>query len=1252
MSNPHKYRFAIDRGGTFTDVYAELPENKGFQVVKLLSEDPDNYADAPREGIRRILEKTSDRKLPDNELCSDRIEWIRMGTTVATNALLERKGVRCALLITKGFRDLLRIGYQNRPRLFDLEISKPELLYEQVVEIDERIRLIPKNPDQELSGSLNKTRQGTTGESVEILQEPDEENIRDQLRGILDRGIDSLAVVLMHSYLFPDHEELIGRIALGMGFAQVSLSNRVMPMVRMVARGDTTTVDAYLTPYIRQYLESFRSGFGDRLKSANLQFMQSDGGLVPADGFKGCNAILSGPAGGVVGYAMTAWSPAAKKPIIGFDMGGTSTDVSRFGGDFDLTHETETAGVRIQAPQLNINTVAAGGGSRLFFENGIFKVGPESAGAHPGPICYRKSGYLTVTDANLLLGRIQPDYFPRIFGKSGNLPLNIEAVQSAFRILADEINLYQAARKLPPMTVEQIASGFIRVANESMIRPIREISVMRGYDIKEHLLACFGGAGGQHACAIARSLGISRIVIHRFGGILSAYGMGLADVVSERQEPAAVVYSRDCHPQLDKRFDVFEKETVDDLKKQGFDRSRILIQRYLNLRYQGTDTSLMLREPADMDYSQAFKSRYLREFGFDLVDRDILVDDIRVRAIGKPSYLDRIAVPVQTGELEPDSYKRVYFDNCWQKTPVYVLEELGAGQVIEAPAIIIQQTSTIVLEPGCRTVVTEFGNLEIDIDHVSQRKIGRKEDPIQLSIFGNLFMSIAEQMGRSLQKTAVSTNIKERQDFSCAVFDNQGRLVANAPHQPVHLGSMGEAVRRQIEMGRKDWKEGDVLLTNHPLAGGSHLPDLTVVTPVWRDKVPIFFVASRGHHADIGGISPGSMPPFSKSLEEEGVCIKSFKLVENGSFQEEAVRELFIRPQRLADNTSVPGARMPADNLSDLKAQVAANQKGIELLMEMVGKYSLEVVQAYMGHIQINADQAVRDMLRKFADVRGLNVAETILAEDFLDDGSPIRLKLSINRDEGSALFDFTGTGPEIPGNLNTPRAVTYSAILYCLRCLIRKDIPLNHGCLNPIKVILPGGSLLNPAEQAAVVGGNVLTSQRITDVIFKAFSASAASQGCMNNLTFGNQRFAYYETIGGGAGAGKGWHGQSGVHTHMTNTRITDPEILEKRYPVLLAEFSLRADSGGEGQFKGGEGIIREMEFLQPLNVAILSERRVFAPYGLEGGEPGKKGRNLFIRKDENAMDIGGKNELQAQPGDRIRIMTPGGGGYGKVTD
>lgn len=1266
MSEPNKFRFAIDRGGTFTDVYAEVPGGSGVRVVKLLSEDPKNYPDAPREGIRRIISTVKGREFKAEELPTEDIEWIRMGTTVATNALLEREGARCALLVTRGFRDILKIGNQDRPQLFDLEIRKPELLYKEVVEVDERLRLVRDDEDlQSLRGEGCELVTGVTGEQLIVLQKPDPGKIKRALLSLKAKGIESLAVVLIHAYAWPEHELLIGALAQEVGFKQISLSAQVMAMVKMVPRGDTAMVDAYLTPHIHAYLESFRQGFKDGLANCNLQFMRSDGGLTSADNFTGSRAILSGPAGGVVGYAMTtagakkgdgALKAGRKTQVIGFDMGGTSTDVSRFGGEYELVYETETAGVRVQAPQLHIKTVAAGGGSRLFYVNGMFKVGPESAGAHPGPVCYRKDGYLALTDANLVLGRLQPDDFPHIFGPKENLPLDLEASRRAFAKLTEEINQDYAKQGRVSMTLEEVAYGFIQVANEVMVRPIREISVLRGFDIKEHTLATFGGAGPQHAVAMARALGIKRIAIHRYAGILSAYGMGLADVVVERQRPAAGILTAESLVGLFEGLEKLRWDAESELLNQGFSPNLINITLYLNLRYQGTDTALMISAPEDGNFAAKFADLYQREFGFVLIGRQIMVDDIRVRAVASGAGLRGHRLATSKGSALSERTVSCYFVGGWTPTPVYRLERLLAGDKISGPALIMHDTATILIEPDAEARISRSGDIEIQVGRrAGALKAATAVDPVQLSIFSNLFMSIAEQMGRTLQKTSISTNIKERLDFSCALFGPGGELVANAPHLPVHLGAMSEAVKAQITLHNGIFQEGDVLVSNHPAAGGSHLPDITVITPVLKDGKAIFFVASRGHHADIGGISPGSMPPFSRSLIEEGAAIRSFKLVKAGIFQEEGITALLQAPGQLsrsADEKKISGTRTLVDNLSDLKAQVAANRKGIELISEMIEHYSYAVVKAYMHHVQESAETAVRRSLKAMAatvvDRGDENVPVVIRAQDYMDDGTPICLTLTIDQKEGRGTFDFAGTGLQVWGNTNAPLAVTKSAILYALRCLIKEDLPLNHGVLVPIKIIVEPGSLLDPDAEAAVVGGNVLTSQRVVDVILKAFGVAAASQGCMNNLTFGNQSFGYYETLGGGAGAGPGWHGQSGVHSHMTNTRITDPEILERRYPVLLREFSLRPNSGGAGKFSGGDGLVREIEFLAPLNAAILSERRVFAPYGLKGGSPGVRGENTFIRADGCKVNLGGKNEVKAAIGDRLRIETPGGGGYG----
>ncbi|XP_075226295.1 5-oxoprolinase [Lycorma delicatula] len=1257
-----KFKFAIDRGGTFTDVYAKCPDGKARQI-KLLSVDPSNYPDAPREGIRRILEEETGIPMPQSQkIDGDLIEWIRMGTTVATNALLERKGESMALAITKGFKDLLYIGNQARPKIFDLELVTPDVLYKDVIEVD--CRVVP-SMDGKCKMKHNWPRvTGKTGEDLFITKALDKETLRINFIKLKEKGIKSIAVVLMHSYTYVEDELLVGEVARSVGFDHVSLSHEVMPMTRIVARGFTACADAYLTPHIKKYVQGFASGFKDNLKGVNVLFMQSDGGLTPMDVFNGSRAVLSGPAGGVVGYAATT---PGDQPVIGFDMGGTSTDVSRFAGSYEHVFESTTAGVTIQAPQLDVNTVAAGGGSCLFFRSGLFVVGPESAGAHPGPTCYRKGGPLTVTDANLCLGRLLPEYFPKIFGPDEKQPLDKQATLDAFHEITKEINEFLttdgSGNHKKELTVEEVAVGFIRVANETMCRPIRALTQAKGYDTRNHVLACFGGAGAQHACAVARSLGMSRVYIHKYAGILSAYGMALADVVQESQEPCAKIYCEENFKFIDGKLTALSEKSIGNLVAQGFKREQIECKPFLHLRYQGTDCALMVSpddkdvahsvvnssSPVHGDFQAAFLKKYQCEFGFTLPDRDILIDDIRIRGVGKSLVEIETAIEDACGLPVVDKVTEVYFEgDGYCPTNVYLFEALQAGHSISGPAIIIDKLCTIVIEPDCTAVVTKTGDIHIEIGSGIVKKIGTELDAVQLSIFSHRFMSIAEQMGRILQRTSISTNIKERLDFSCALFGPDGGLVSNAPHIPVHLGAMQETVQYQMKALKDNFKEGDVILSNHPKAGGSHLPDLTVITPVFYGGVekPVFFVASRGHHADIGGITPGSMPPHSKSLTEEGATFKSFYLVSQGKFCEKELTEALMAPGKIPGSS---GTRNLKDNISDLKAQIAANQKGINLVKELIDSYGLDVVQSYMGHIQSNAEVAVRDMLRDIGkhtlEVTGKSI---LTATDYLDDGSPICLNVTINVKEGSAICDFTGTGYELWGNCNAPRAITLSALIYCLRCMVGHDVPLNQGCLAPVKVIIPTGSLLDPSDNAGVVGGNVQTSQRIVDVVFKAFQACSASQGCMNNITFGQEGWGYYETVAGGAGAGPTWNGRSGIHTHMTNTRITDPEILEIRYPVILKAFSLREGSGGRGKYHGGNGVIRELLFRGSIMLSVLTERRVFAPYGLAGGTSGAKGLNLLIKEDGRIINLGSKTAISVEAGDIFRLLTPGGGGWG----
>lgn len=1257
-----KLRFCIDRGGTFTDVYAEIPGYSEGRVMKLLSVDPSNYEDAPVEGIRRILEEFTGEKIPrSSKVPTDKIEWIRMGTTVATNALLERKGERIALCVSKGFRDLLQIGNQARPNIFDLTVSKPSNLYEEVIEVDERVELVLD--DQTVSSdSSSSIVKGVSGELVRITKPLNEEALKSSLKGLLKKGISCLAVVLMHSYTFPNHEASVEQLALGLGFRHVSLSSALTPMVRAVPRGLTASVDAYLTPVIKEYLSGFMSKFDEGLGKLNVLFMQSDGGLAPESRFSGHKALLSGPAGGVVGFSQTLYGLETEKPLIGFDMGGTSTDVSRYAGTYEQVIETQISGAIIQAPQLDINTVAAGGGSKLKFQFGAFRVGPESVGAHPGPVCYRKGGELAVTDANLLLGYVIPEYFPSIFGPDEDQPLDINATRDKFDELAKQINAYRKSQDplAKDMTLEQIAQGFVNVANETMCRPIRQLTEMKGHETGNHALACFGGAGPQHACAIARSLGMKEVLIHKFCGILSAYGMGLADVVEELQEPYSAVYGPESLLEASHRESNLLKLVMQKLQEQGFSDENIKTEAYLNLRYEGTDTAIMVKCPINEDgskgdYAVEFVKLFEREYGFKLQNRNILICDVRIRGIGVTNILKPRALESAMTVPKFECNYKVYFGNGWQDTPLFKLENLGYGHVILGPAIIMNGNSTVIVEPNCKAFITKYGNIKIQIEsNIEVSKLaGKVADVVQLSIFNNRFMGIAEQMGRTLQRTSISTNIKERLDFSCAIFGPDGGLVANAPHVPVHLGAMSSSVCWQLKYWGNNLTEGDVLVTNHPSAGGSHLPDITVITPVFDSGKLVFFVASRGHHAEIGGITPGSMPPFSKSIWEEGAAIKAFKLVEKGFFQEEGISKLLRFPSSDDSAFSIPGTRRLQDNLSDLHAQIAANQRGIALIKELIEQYGLETVQAYMNYVQDNAEEAVREMLKSVAlrvsvPKSGEEDLLTIEEEDYMDDGSVIHLKLTIDSKKGEAFFDFTGTSPEVYGNWNAPEAVTAAAVIYCLRCLVNVDIPLNQGCLAPVKIYIPPGSFLSPSDKAAVVGGNVLTSQRITDVILTAFQACACSQGCMNNLTFGDDTFGYYETIGGGSGAGPSWEGTSGVQCHMTNTRMTDPEIFEQRYPVLLHRFGLRENSGGAGFNRGGDGLVREIEFRRPVVVSILSERRVHAPRGLRGGKDGARGSNFLITKDKHKVYLGGKNTITVQAGEILQIFTPGGGGWG----
>ena len=1185
-------KFSIDRGGTFTDIYAE--HNGKFYIEKLLSVDPENYEDAPREGIRRLLGKISSGPVPE-EIPLDDIEWIRMGTTVATNALLEKQGARTALLITKGFKDLLSIGYQNRPELFNLHIQKTLPLYEKVIEIDERV--LPRE------------------DGFVVLKELDIEPVREELLALKAGGIESIAIVLLHAYQFFDHEKALAALAGETGFRQVSVSHEVIPSLKAVVRGDTTVVDAYLTPHIRDYIHNFAIGFKHKLRNTPLLFMQSHGGLSPADSFRGSNAILSGPAGGVAGLA----SIYEGRPIIGFDMGGTSTDVSRYDGEFHLKFENEIAGTKIRSAQLDIVTVAAGGGSRLFYKNGMFIVGPESSGAHPGPVCYKKGGTLSITDANAVLGHIVPDHFPHIFGKNENEALDVEASREAFRVLAKEIN-----RDLDvPLSIEEIAYGFIKVANDTMAKPIIEVSLSRGFDLKNHVLASFGGAGGQHACAIAKDLGMKEIIVHRYAGVLSAFGMGQADIINNDQ----VSINR-------KLDDTLLEKISREFERMESNYQGAVFKRMLSMRYEGTEFAMLIEEKSAASFEEGFAQAYKNHFGFTL-DLPVVVDEIQLQSRIVTEKLGRPLLPKSRGRKLPLETADLYFENGWRQTALYRLGDLESGDKLSGPAIIIDRTSTVIIEPGSKAKINEYGDIVINLPSGKSEKVDQKMDAVNLTIFANLFISIAKQMGAVLQNAAISTNIKERLDFSCAIFDASGDLIANAPHVPVHLGSMSHVVKAMLKKFGTQINEGDVFISNMPNEGGSHLPDITIISPVIKEGKIQYIVANRGHHADIGGIVPGSMPSFSTSLDQEGVRFSLQKIVQNHQFQEAEIQA----------QLSTAGARRIEENITDLKAQIAANNKGIKLLGEASQRYGLETIKAYMGHIQEVSFKAISKKLKEIAQQSG-----TVLkADDYLDDGS--RIALSITLKEGRAIFDFTGTDEELRNNQNTPRSVTYSAIVYALRSLINEPLPLNGGLLRAVDVILPKGSLLNPGEKAAVVGGNVSTSQRIVDVIFRAFGNVAASQGCMNNITFGDSSFGYYETIAGGAGAGidsdgAGFDGADAVHTHMTNTRITDPELIERRYPVMIEEFSIRKNSGGKGEFKGGDGVIRTYRFLKPVTVNLLTERRTYAPWGVNGAENGARGENEHFH-DGKWHPIEGKASFEVKAGEKVRIKTPGGGGF-----
>ena len=1204
--------FWIDRGGTFTDVIGRRPDGT-LVAHKLLSENPGVYRDAAVQGIRDLLGLEPGEPIPPGVTGA-----VKMGTTVATNALLERKGERTLLLITKGFRDALKIGYQARPKIFAKHIIKPEMLYERVLEVDERVRA-----------------DGT------VEQEPDLAAVRTALERALADCIKAVAIVLLHAYRHPAHEQRLAALARELGFPQVSVSHEVSPLIKLVGRGDTTVVDAYLSPIIRGYVahvaEELRgSEAADHGELARLMFMMSSGGLTAAELFQGKDAILSGPAGGVVGMAETG-REAGLDRLIGFDMGGTSTDVSHFDGEYERAFETEVAGVRMRAPMMLIHTVAAGGGSVLHFDGARFRVGPDSAGANPGPKCYRRGGPLALTDANVMVGKLIADFFPKIFGAQQNLPLDAGAVRAAFLKLAQEIG--------DGRSPEEVADGFIKIAVENMANAIKKISVQRGYDVTRYALNCFGGAGGQHACLVADSLGMTKVLIHPFSSLLSAYGMGLADIRATRQQAIEEPFGDVALASITSTGERLGEEAKREVAGQGVAARDITVHVRAHIRYAGTDTALVVPAfvldgqsvPHLAAMKSAFEAAHKSRFGFIDESKQIVVEAVSVEAVGGGAkfaepLLETVSAPLPA----PARTTRFYSGGRWHEAAVFTRDQLAPGHRVEGPAIIIEPHQTIVLEDGWRAAITAKNHLVLErvVALKRQSAIGTEADPVMLEVFNNLFMSIAEQMGVSLQNTAYSVNIKERLDFSCAIFAADSTLVANAPHMPVHLGSMDRAVETIIRENKGGIAPGDVYLLNAPYNGGTHIPDLTVCTPVFdkEQREILFWVASRGHHADIGGIAPGSMSPHATTIEEEGIYIDNFKLVDRGRFREQALYDLLT-------GAKYP-ARNPLQNVNDLKAQIAANEKGVQELHKMVAQFGLDVVHAYMGHVQDNADESVRRVIERLHDC----------AFSYeMDQGNVIKVKITVDKDKREATVDFTGTSPQQGTNFNAPEPVTRAAVLYVFRVMVDDDIPMNAGCLRPINIVIPKESMLAPQYPAAVVAGNVEVSQAVTNCLFGALGAMAAAQGSMNNLNFGNARYQYYETICSGSPAGPGFPGTDAVHTHMTNTRLTDPEVLEFRYPVLLEDFHIRKGSGGRGKWSAGDGVRRTIRFLEKMECTILSGHRRVRPFGLAGGEAGQVGENSVRRKDGHVEKLQGCDATVIDAGEAIIIQTPTAGGYGE---
>lgn len=1204
VKNTDTFQFWIDRGGTFTDIVARTSSGETL-TYKLLSENPERYQDAAVQGIRKLLGLSPDEPIP-----SHRISEVKMGTTVATNALLERKGDRTVLVITKGFKDALRIGYQNRPDIFAREIILPEMLYEQVIEVDERYNV-----------------SGTELKAVDLPA------LETNLKTSYHNGIRSCAIVLIHGYRYPKHEQQIAELAKKIGFEQISVSHQVSPLMKLISRGDTTVVDAYLSPILRRYVEQVYRQLNTGNNSVSLLFMQSNGGLTDARNFQGKDSILSGPAGGIVGAVQTSLRAGFEK-IISFDMGGTSTDVAHYNGEYEREFETEIAGVRMRVPMMAIHTVAAGGGSIVRFDGSRYRVGPESAGANPGPACYRKDGPLTVTDCNVMLGKIQPEFFPKVFGIEGNLALDGDIVRQKFQALSTEIQAQTGDYRTP----EEVAAGFIAIAVENMANAIKKISLQRGYDVSNYTLCCFGGAGGQHACLIADTLGIQQVFIHPYAGVLSAYGMGLADIRAMRERSVEAILTQELIPQLQTILTELERECQQELTPD----LETMTSAKVNLKYQGTDSTLTVNFASYPNMKAEFEQKHQTIYGFIREGKELILESVSLEVIQAMETPEEPIMSRRSSQPPlPIANVQMYTPLGWQNTPLFQREDLQPGDCIIGPAIILEGTGTNIIEPSWQVTLTERNHLVLNKLKTSNfsaqltSNLGQSSqpDPVRLEIFKNLFQFIAEQMGITLQNTAASVNIKERLDFSCAIFDQDGQLVANAPHIPVHLGSMSESVNSLIQAKQNSLKPGDVYMQNNPYDGGTHLPDVTVITPVFavNSNQILFYVASRGHQADIGGITPGSMPANSTTIAEEGILIDNFQLVNQGQFCEAELLELLT-------SGSYP-SRNPDINIADLQAQIAANEKGVQELIKMVQQYSLETVQTYMGYVQDNAEESVRRAIDVLTD--GEFSYQT-------DSGSQIKVSIKIDKNTRSATIDFTGTSPQLNSNFNAPQAVCKAAVLYVFRTLVNDNIPLNAGCLKPLNIIIPEGCMLNPRYPAAVVAGNVETSQTIVDALYGALGVMAASQGTMNNFTFGSDRHQYYETICGGSGAGKTFNGTDAVHTHMTNSRLTDPEVLEWRFPVLLEEFSIRLNSGGKGQYSGGNGITRKIRFLEKMTASILSGHRVISPFGLAGGEAGLVGKNTVIRQDGTMEILGSTATVEMNKGDVFVIETPGGGGYG----